>query len=305
MAKKKLSNKRSSNRTKKASSKSSPKIESYVACGSLRSNATAAAIQSAYKIEVRFLGGLTAQQKSAFKTAADRWSKVIVGDVPSVMVGGELVDDLLIEAQGVAIDGAGGILGQAGPTSLRPASAGANAFLPAKGIMSFDTDDLAEMQANGTLVDVITHEMGHVIGIGTIWSHKRLLAGSGTTNPTFTGANTKREYGKLKKKRSIAVPVENIGGAGTRDSHWRETVFKNELMSGFIAAPNNPISRLTVASLKDLGYVVNMAAAEPYTLPNLQLLAEAGLMLAHGEASHAHALPILAPKVLPDKSLDV
>ena len=45
------------------------------------------------------------------------------------------------------IDGAGGVLGQAGPTNRRPASAGASAFLPAKGIMQFDTDDLAQMEA--------------------------------------------------------------------------------------------------------------------------------------------------------------
>ena len=38
--------------------------------------------------------------------------------------------------------------------------------------MSFDTADLAQMAADGTLVDVITHEMGHVIGIGTIWDRR-------------------------------------------------------------------------------------------------------------------------------------
>ena len=76
---------------------------------------------SAYKIEVRFLGGLTTAQKNAFKTAADRWASVIVGDLPSVRVDGEVVDDLLILAQGTAIDGPRGILGQAGPTHIRPA----------------------------------------------------------------------------------------------------------------------------------------------------------------------------------------
>lgn len=281
------------------------KIESYTAHASIKAGASASAVQSAYKIVVRFLGGLTTAQKNAFKTAANRWTKVIVGDVPSVLVGGEVIDDLLIEAQGVPIDGPGGILGQAGPTNLRPASAGVNAFLPAKGIMSFDTADLAQMQANGTLLDVITHEMGHVIGIGTIWSFKGLLAGAGTNNPTFKGTNAKKEYGILKGTGPKTVPVENTGGPGTRDSHWRESLFRNELMSGFIAAPNNPLSKMTAASLKDLGYVVNMGAAEAYALPNLQAIAEAGLMMPHIGKEHPHALPILAPKVLPDESLAV
>ena len=280
-------------------------IESYVAHASVMAKASVAAIQSAYKIEVRFLGGLNAAQKNAFKKAADRWSKVIIGDLPSVVVGQDVIDDLLIEAQGVPIDGPGKILGQAGPTNLRPVAAGASAFLPAKGIMSFDTADLAKMQADGTLLDVITHEMGHVIGIGTIWTHKGLLVGAGTANPTFKGMNAKREYGVLKGTAPTAVPVENIGGPGTRDSHWREAVFKNELMSGFIAAPNNPLSRLTVASLQDLGYVVDLNAAEAYMLPDLHAIAERGLLLAEDDAEHLHTLPIFAPKVLPDSSLDV
>jgi hypothetical protein len=280
------------------------KIETYTAHASVKAGASASVVQSAYKIVVRFLGGLTTAQKNAFKSAANRWSKVIVGDVPSVLVGGEVIDDLLIEAQGVSIDGPGQILGQAGPTNLRPASAGVNAFLPAKGIMSFDTADLAQMQTDGTLLDVITHEMGHVIGIGTIWAQKGLLAGANTNNPRFTGANAKKEFGILKGTGPTAVPVENTGGAGTKNSHWRETVFRNELMSGFIAAPNNPLSKVTAACLKDMGYVVNMNAAEPYNLPNLQALAEAGLMMAHAEA-HAHVLPILAPKILPEESLAV
>ena len=260
----------------------------------------AATAASAFKIEVRFIGGLTPAQQNAFTTAADRWSRVIVGDLPSVNVDGEVIDDLLIMAQGVAIDGPGGILGQAGPTHLRPASAGAAAFLPVKGIMSFDTADLAQMQADGTLKDVITHEMGHVLGIGTIWSRKGKLKGAGTNNPRFTGAGAKTEFGKLKHSTAAEVPVENTGGQGTRDGHWRESVFRNELMSGFIAAPNNPMSRMTVASLKDLGYEVNLAKAEPYTLPDLFALAAAGAPITSHE--QPHALPVI-PMIMPDSSL--
>jgi hypothetical protein len=281
----------------------SKQFESYVAHASVKAGASARAITSAYKIEVRFLGGLTTSQKNAFKSAANRWTKMIVGDVPSVVVDGEVIDDLLILAQGVAIDGAGGILGQAGPTHLRPTSAGANAFLPAKGIMSFDSADLVQMQANGTLLDVITHEMGHVIGIGTIWTSKGLLVGASTTNPTFKGTNAKKEYGILKGTGPVAVPVENTGGPGTKHSHWRESIFKNELMSGFIAGQNNPLSKVTAGSLKDLGYVVDMNAAEAYTLPNLLQMAERGL-LADAETIQAHMLPVI-PMTLPSDSLAV
>lgn len=79
--------------------------------------------------------------------------------------------------------------------------------------------------------------MGHVIGIGTIWTLKGLLAGAGTSNPTFKGVNAKKEYGMLKGTGPVAVPVENSGGPGTRDSHWRESLFKNELMFGLSPHP--------------------------------------------------------------------
>lgn len=215
-----------------------------------------------FTIEVRFSGGLTQTQKDAFKIAADRWTKVIIGDLPAFQVDGEIVDDLLILAQGADIDGPGMILGQAGPTRVRPGTR-----LPAKGEMIFDTADLAAMEQKGTLVDVITHEMGHVLGIGTIWRMKKLVAGSGTTTPTFIGANAAREYGILTGKGDEPVPVESSGGTGTAESHWDELVFRTELMSGFISSASNPLSRMTVASLQDLGYTVNLAAAEPYVLP--------------------------------------
>ncbi|MFJ3307313.1 hypothetical protein ACIPSA_30270 [Streptomyces sp. NPDC086549] len=79
-----------------------------------------AATTSPFKIVVRFLGGLSSSQEKAFTAAADRWVRVMVGDLPSVVVDGEVIDDLLILAQGRPIDGPGGILGQAGPTHVRP-----------------------------------------------------------------------------------------------------------------------------------------------------------------------------------------
>ena len=46
-------------------------------------------------------------------------------------------------------------------------------------------------------------------------------------------------------------------------------MFDNELMTGFSEnSPNMPLSRLTIAGMADLGYVVNYGAAENYALPS-------------------------------------
>lgn len=271
--------------------------------GEVGAEAALVAAVSPFTIEVRFLGGLTENQKNAFKAAANRWTTLIVGDLPSVQINGEMIDDILIEAQGRNIDGPGGILGQAGPTHLRPPNAGAAAFLPVKGVMAFDAADLASMEQNGTLADVITHEMGHVLGIGSVWDSKELLRNAGTNNPTFSGPRAMEEFGRLRGTGPRRVPVENTGGPGTADSHWRETIFRNELMSGFISGPGNPLSRVTAASLADIGYEVNMEAAEDFALANLLELAESGLLTAPIAPLNVGVMIPIVPLVLPDESL--
>ena len=148
-----------------------------------------------FSIDVRFQGGLNAAQQAAFQGAADRWAQVIVGTFPRIRIGTEIIEALVIEASGVAIDGSGGpegdILGQSAPTDFLPNG------LPAKGFMEFDTFDLGQMEADGTLQSVILHEMGHVVGIGTIWDSKGLLSGAETENPRFIGRKADKEWVKL------------------------------------------------------------------------------------------------------------
>jgi hypothetical protein len=171
--------------------------------------------------------------------------------------------------------------------------------------MFFDTADLAQMESDGTLNDVITHEMGHVLGIGTIWSEKSLLEGAGTSNPTFVGEQAMVEFGRLKGNGAgpTPVPVENTGGPGTQDSHWRESVFRNELMTGIVRSAGNPLSLMTVASLQDMGYAVDPSAAETFVLPNLMALAESGALTAAEEAMDRGIILPNIPTVLPEDSL--
>lgn len=243
-----------------------------------------------YSIDVSFRGGLSAGQRAAFVAAAARWARVISKPLPAVKVGGVTTRGCLIDAQGTSIDGPSGILGMAGPTRLRPSVPvmGKAALLPCAGVMSFDVADLASMERDGTLVDVITHEMGHVIGIGTVWSRKGVLRGAGSVDPTFIGSRCRAAFLELGGQ-GAAVPVENQGGGGTRDSHWRERYFRNELMTGYVspAGTTNPLSALTIASLEDLGYDVDYSAAEPYRVAAALLASDEVLV------PRRHCLPVV------------
>jgi len=83
-------------------------FETYQATADPEVASAIAGTTSPFTIEMRSLGGLTPRQMDAFKGAADRWSRVIVGDLPSVLVDSEVIDDVLILAQGAEIDGPGG-----------------------------------------------------------------------------------------------------------------------------------------------------------------------------------------------------
>ncbi|QKV72689.1 leishmanolysin-related zinc metalloendopeptidase [Amycolatopsis sp. Hca4] len=246
--------------------------------------------ESPFTITVEFAGGLSQAQEDAFAAAADRWATVIVGDLPDVVLDGVPIDDVLIVAQGADIDGVGHVLGQAHITHVRPAGPEAWALLPVRGEMTFDKADLARMEETGVLGDVITHEMGHVLGIGSLWGAKGLLVGKGTSDPSFAGPAAVAEYQKLRGAgEGVRVPVEDTGGPGTRDVHWRERVFGTELMTGFVGRAANPLSRLTVASLADLGYQVDVDAADAYELPAAAVRPGAGMAV--------HALAVTSAPV--------
>ncbi|MCA9181477.1 MAG: LEPR-XLL domain-containing protein [Planctomycetales bacterium] len=214
-----------------------------------------------YQIDMN-MQGLTASQQAIFREAALHWEQIVVGDVPDAVYNGRTVDDLLIDVSAGSIDGPGGTLGGANADRFRSGS-----LLPYHGTIQFDSADLASMEANGTLRDVVLHEIGHVLGIGTLWQSRGLLVGAGTSNSGFIGPLAVAEYNALTGSHFTAVPVENAGGRGTRDAHWRESVFGIELMTGYVGpGVNLPLSRLTIASLADLGYQVDMSAADPYQL---------------------------------------
>ena len=55
--------------------------------------------------------------------------------------------------------------------------------------------------------------------------------------------------------------------AGSRDSHWRQSVMQSELMTPGSSDPS-PRSAITIQSMADLGYTVDVTQADAYTLPS-------------------------------------
>lgn len=223
-------------------------------------------------ITLQFTTPMSAPRRAVFTRAAAVWDDVVETGFAPIVLDGEAITGLLIDAGISPIDGASGVLGQAGPTVLSPQTG-----LPIAGVMQFDTADVETLEAEGRFEDVILHEMAHVLGFGTLWDRQGLIAGSGTADPRFTGPAATREFFQLDPDGGAAVPIANTGGAGTREGHWRELIFGDELLTGFLSGADRPLSRMSIASFEDLGYAVDYTAADPFTLPSFRQLALMGV----------------------------
>jgi hypothetical protein len=234
----------------------------------------------AYRIELRYSSDFPARFKPAFEAAAQRWQSIITADVPDIgatidpadcgvsgqtSLGG--VDDLVIYAGIIAFDQNNpNLLGQAGPCYFRKTS-----FLTIVGTMAFVDNKMDGLLTANQLTDTVTHEMGHVLGIGTHWNNVPNIAtglGDSTqcgTSPEFIGVNAVREYRALGGTGNITI--ENQGGPGTCDGHWKESIFGAELMTGVLndGVPN-PLSRITLGSMQDLGYSVDLSKSNAYSI---------------------------------------
>lgn len=216
-----------------------------------------------FDIQLRFLGEpLSSADASTIEAAARRWEQIVIGDLPDVFTDLGLVDDLVIDIEVVPLDGSLGILGTAAPTLLRPES-----FLPARGIFQLDTADLAQLSSSGALYEAALHEIGHILGIGTIWDELNLITTGPLGERGFVGFQATAAFNDLFNVTVAAVPIEVDGGPLTADGHWSESVFAHELMTGFLNSGTNPLSVISVASVADLGYQVDLSQADFYSPP--------------------------------------
>ena len=135
-------------------------------------------------------------------------------------------------------------------------------YLPALGCMAFNLK-LADLLVTGL------HETGHVLGFGTIWDDLGFIQDvSSNANAHFNGPLAISAFddaggrGYTGKK----VPVQQYG------AHWRWPVLADELMQ---PGGGGTLSAITVQSLADLGYGVDVTQADPYTLPSAAAKASA------------------------------
>ena len=123
-------------------------------------------------------------------------------------------------------------------------------------------------------INVLTHELGHALGIGTFWQSFFSTWGSEPPVSNFLNASAynalSASYGTIIGGGRPRIALESSGGAGTNSAHWENNYrdssaansygfnypgLVNELMVGFYSQfINFVISSISIKHLTDYGY---------------------------------------------------
>ena len=232
--------------------------------------------QGDYDIELVYLDHFTEFQKRVVEYAARRWMAILPEDLQDIEFNrsvssrcsdrsfnisrGERIDDLRIYVTHMPNDAPESVAGRAGPRFIRSASGktvvGCMALRPVH-------------RLSGYFRELTLHEMGHIFGVGTLWDDFGFLrARFGDTHFNGPRAIAAFNYAGGRNYPGPKVPAQREIGR-----HWRGSVFETELMIPFLNG-RGWLSAVTVQSLADLGYGVDVTQADPYTLPAAQTSAE-------------------------------
>ena len=250
--------------------------------------------QDPFNIELVFVSDFTDARKDVMQQAARRFETIITEGLPAVdfsanphslsfgdgtIVVDDTVDDLRIFVYKDEITVVSGI---GGPTYAR---SGNPTGLPAIGRVWIGAAVLNRGEAREPLWQeehqlrsLMLHETAHVMGFGTLWEALGLRH-EFTGDTYFSGELAIQAFNAAGgenysgNKVPVAYGYGTSGGCGTAGAHWREDVFRGpDRQFGAEVMEQSPerehrLSAITIQSLADLGYVVDVSRADPYKLP--------------------------------------
>ena len=248
-----------------------------------------------FNIELVFVSDFTDARKDVMRQAARRWETIITEGLPDVdfsahpfrqeetIVVDDSVDDLRVFVYKVT-DADRSVAAFAGPVYVRSGPTG----LPALGdvfVSSFFLDNnnaayesfnkMSLWYGERILRDLMVHEIAHVLGFGSLWQTFGLvhqLSG----DAYFSGESAIQAFNAAGgetydgNKVPVTSAISGSCGAGT---HWNPNVFRglDRLFGAEVMEPTlekeHALSAITIQSIADLGYVVDVSLADSYRLP--------------------------------------
>jgi hypothetical protein len=233
------------------------------------------------------VAGVAPTLEPAVQAAIRRWESIITGDlhIDTIPRGfyrppdcggfgrateGSFIDDFFLIVNIVPLTGT--TLGQANTCGVRY-----DDETSVIGMLTLNATVLNQMAGSAQLENVVFHEIGHSLGFGILWYSEKnnfvpapgCESATNLGNPEFTGPLAVKAWQDGGKTGNPPVENDPTFGPGTVCGHWKKSVFKTELMTGFIepAGVTQQVSTVTIASMADLGFTVDMTQADPFVPP--------------------------------------
>lgn len=110
------------------------------------------------------------------------------------------------------------------------------------------------------------HEIGHVLGIGTLWLEFGLVDTYMVPCPYKWDSAASQKFRQISGCNGTVPLEQETGFDGSDCGHWAESCFNRERMT---FNGGNLISEVTIGSLEDMGYDVNYSAADNFQKSDL------------------------------------
>ena len=199
------------------------------------------------------------------------------------------VDDFGVYVMIGPLDGAGNAVAMSGTCAIR-IGIGGWVGMPVLGAVVLDQADIATLEADGVLETVVTREMARAMGFDPgIWSAHGFL--QNPSLPETPDADTHMNAHLVVAAFNAAggegytgarVPLENGAMEGISDSYWRASVFGDEVMTPYVTGDSQPLSRITLEALYEVGYELDVMMADPFTLAGARSVRSRGLRKYYG-----------------------
>jgi hypothetical protein len=147
-----------------------------------------------------------------------------------------------------------------------------NKWMPTTGRVRINTNYANTFNDNPEyLTAILTHEFAHVLGIGTLWENNGRNLIDTKSDTYASDSYAALAYGELTGTFApTAIPLSKDKDATGKSiyGHWSESILGDELLTPEAegAGVRIPLSQVTIASLRDIGWNVNYGAAEAFVL---------------------------------------